>query len=267
LEPEEDKSAVIHRSFDGIRFEQSPKWIRVRFGDSFVADSKRTHLLLEPAHLPVYYFPEDDIAPDALERSERTEETPRGTRIFWKVRSGDKTAANAAWSFDPVDDYSFLKGFVTFKWNAMDGWFEEDDEIFVHAKDPYHRIDVLRSSRHVRVEHAGRTLADTVRPVVLFETGLPARYYIPKADVRLELLEASATRTQCPYKGEAEHWSARLDDALHEDLAWTYRLPSVEVSKIENLVAFYQERVDAFHVDDEQIEPPTTPWARARPGS
>lgn len=263
MRTEEDKSGVIRRSFEGFRFEQSPKWVRVRFGSDFVVDSKRVHLLFDPRRLPVYYFPREDVASEALERSETVEETDKGSRTFWHVRSGDRRATNAAWSFeDPPPELSAMSGFVAFEWDAMDAWFEEDDEVFVHPKDPYHRIDVLRSSRHVRVEHARAVLADTHRPVLLFETGLPPRFYVPKSDVNLDVLEASETRTQCPYKGEAEHWSARVDGALHEDVAWTYRLPSVEVSKIENLVAFYQERVDSMSVDEETLEKAHTPWSR-----
>lgn len=264
---EEEKAGVIRRGFEGTRFEQSPKWVRVRFGGRFIADSKRAHLLFEPRHLPVYYFPLEDVAHGALERSRRVEQTDKGARVFWHVAVGAARADDAAWSFpDPPEEHSALASFVSFEWDAMEAWFEEDDEVFVHPRDPYHRIDVLRSSRLVRVEHAGRVLADSARPVLLFETGLPPRYYIPKADVRLELLEASETRTRCPYKGEAEHWSARIGGALHPDVAWTYRLPAVEVSKIENLVCFYQERVDAMQVDGHWIERPATPWTRAGNG-
>lgn len=260
---EQDKTGVIRRSFDAVRFEQSPKWVRVMFGSRFIADSRRARLLFEPTRLPVYYLPLDDVADDALERSTRVEQTEKGECRFWHVVSGEQRATDAAWSFpEPAGDFSFLAGYVSFRWSAMDAWFEEDDEVFVHPRDPYHRIDVVRGSRHVRVEHAGALLADSRRPVLLFETGLPTRYYLPKTEVALALLEPSRTRTQCPYKGEAEHWSARIGGVLHEDVAWTYRLPNVEVSKIENMVCFYQERVDAMMVDGEPVEVPVTPWSR-----
>jgi uncharacterized protein (DUF427 family) len=260
---EEEKTGVIRRGFEGPRFEQSPKWIRVRLGGSFIADSKRVQILFDPKRLPVYYFPTDDVVEGALETSGRADATDRGDRVYYDVVMGDRRARDGAWGFpEPTQPFSFLKGFVAFRWDAMDGWFEEDDEVFVHAKDPYHRIDVLRSTRHVRIEHAGVVLADSTRPVVLFETGLPPRFYLPKTDVRMDLLEPSSTLTKCPYKGEADHWSLRLDETLHEDIAWTYRLPSVEVSRIENLVCFYQERIDSVTVDGRKLESVQTPWSR-----
>jgi len=260
---EETKTGVIRRSFEGARFEPTAKWIRVRLGGTFVVDTKRARMLFDPKRLPVYYFSEDDVAEGALEPSGRREETERGDRVYYDVVAGDKRVHDGAWAFtDPTPPFSFLKGYVAFRWDAMDAWFEEDDEVFVHAKDPYHRIDVLHSSRHITVEHDGVVVADSRRPVLLFETGLPPRFYLPKVDVRMDLLEPSKTLTRCPYKGEADHWSLRMDGALHEDIAWTYRLPSVEVAKIENLVCFYQERVDGVTVDGEPLESVQTPWSR-----
>jgi uncharacterized protein (DUF427 family) len=142
----------------------------------------------------------------------------------------------------------------------MDAWFEEDDEVFVHPRDPYHRVDVLNSSRHVKVTLGGELVAETRRPRLLFETSLPVRYYIPMLDVKMELLDPSDTISRCPYKGVAAYWSVRAGGTVHPDLAWSYRSPIPECPKIENLIAFFNERVD-LEVDEERLERPQTPWS------
>ena len=139
----------------------------------------------------------------------------------------------------------------------MDAWFEEDEQIYVHPRSPYTRVDVLRSSRHVEVEVDGVKVADSVRPVLLFETGLPVRYYLPKTDVRLDLLTATETTSQCPYKGTAEYYTLTIDGTAHDDLVWWYRHPAHESAGIAGLVAFYNEKVDLI-VDGERLERPRT---------
>jgi uncharacterized protein (DUF427 family) len=233
------------------RFEPSPKWVRIRFGGRFIADTRRAHLLCEPRRLPIYYVPLEDVADGALVASDRKD----GPRTYFHVVSDGSRADDAAWLNEDRPD------FVAFKWSAMDAWFEEDEQVFVHARDPYHRIDVLRSTRHLCVEVGREVLADSHRPVMLFETGLPARYYLPVTDVRMELLEGSPTRTECPYKGEAEHWSARIDGSLYEDIAWTYKIAMPEVAKIAGLICFYEERIDAFVLDGELQPKLVTPWS------
>jgi len=166
------------------------------------------------------------------------------------------------WSYEqPLAGREDIAGLRAFYWRKVDAWFEEDDEIFVHAKDPYSRVDVLNSSRHVVVAIDGEVLADTVRPRLLFETGLPTRYYIPKADVRMDLLTPTDTSTQCPYKGVAEYWSARVGDEEHDDIAWSYPFPIPECPKIEGLVCFFNERTD-ITVDGELQPRPRTAWSR-----
>jgi uncharacterized protein (DUF427 family) len=142
----------------------------------------------------------------------------------------------------------------------MDEWYEEDDEVFVHPRDPHHRVDVVNSSRHIRVEVDGQVVAETRRPRLLFETGLPTRYYIPKLDVKSEFLEASSSTTACPYKGRASYYSVRVGDRLIDDLVWYYPSPIPECSKIENLLSFYNEKVDIY-VDGELEARPVTPWS------
>lgn len=246
------------------RWEPSPRRVRAVFAGVAIADSTHMMLLHEVGHLPVYYFPWADVQSHLLERTDYTTESPlMGMASFWTVRVGDRIAEKAAWSYEtPAPGGPDLTGYVAFYWNEMDAWYEEDERAFAHARDPYKLVDVRQSIRHVRVELAGETIAETNRPRLLFETGLPVRYYIPREDVRMDLLEASAAHSQCAYKGEASYYSARIGGQLYEDVAWYYPEPLVLVSPITGLIAFFQERVDAVYVDDEQIERPHTPWAR-----
>ena len=245
-----------------ITFEPSPRWVRVRFSGETVADSRRMMLLRESGRTPVYYFPQADVHMPLLASSEtRTQDAHKGEAVHWSVRVGDRIAEDAAWSFArPASGQEALAGYVAFNWRAMDHWYEEDDEVFVHARDPHKRVDALRSSRHVRVEVGGETVADSRRPLLLFETGLPTRYYLPTQDVRMDLLGPSPTVTQCPYKGMATYWTVRLGEQRFTDYAWSYQYPIPEIPKIEGLIAFYNERVDALYVDGELLARPHNRW-------
>jgi uncharacterized protein (DUF427 family) len=245
-----------------IRFEDSPKRVRVVLGGVAVADSKRVKLLFETGHLPVYYFPIDDVRMDLLECTDKSTHCPyKGDALYWTVRVGDRTAENAVWGYrDPIPERADIKGYVAFYWNPMDAWYEEDEEVFVHPRDPYKRIDVLHSSSHIRVVLAGEIVADTHRPRLLFETGLPTRYYIPKLDVRIELLEPTDKTTRCPYKGVASYWSVKIGDQVFKDIVWSYPTAVPECPKIENLLCFFNERADMY-VDGELMERPKTHWS------
>ncbi len=246
-----------------VRFERSPRWVRVFFNHATIADSKRVRLMHEPNRLPVYYFPKEDVRMDLLEASDHRTPSPyKGDAAYWTLRVGDRVAENAVWSYpNPPPGCPDIRGYLAFYWDKMDAWFEEDDEVFVHPRDPYHRVDVLHSSRHVRVVVGGETVAESHRPRLLFETSLPTRYYIPKVDVRMDLLEPSPTTTRCPYKGKASYWSVRVGDRVFEDFVWGYPAPIAECPKIENLVCFFNERVDAIYVDGERQPVPKTPWS------
>ena len=219
----------------------SPKWIRVFFGGEMIASSKRTRL--KRGRPITYFFPREDV------KTEYLAEAGGGKTTTWTVQVGDAVAERAAWSHE---DDPHLAGHIAFKWHEMDAWFEEDEEIHVHPRDPYVRLDTVRSSRHVRVVIDGETVAETRRPVLLFETGLATRYYIPKVDVRMDLLVPSDTHTGCPYKGQASYYSVKVGQALAEDVVWYYPFPEPEVAKIQGLLCFYQEKVDEFYVDGEQ---------------
>jgi uncharacterized protein (DUF427 family) len=246
-----------------VRTEPVHRRVRAYLGGVAVADSTRTLLLLEARHLPVYYFPPADVRTDLLEPTAKRTHCPhKGDASYWTVRVGDRVADNAAWSYqDPIGGRDDIKGYLAFYWGKLDAWFEEDDEVYVHPRDPYKRVDVLHSSRHVRVVLNGETVAETRRPRLLFETALPTRYYIPKADVRMDLLEPTATETRCPYKGRARYWSARVGDKVLDDVAWSYPFPIPECPKIEGLVCFFNERADIW-VDGELQERPVTPWSK-----
>jgi uncharacterized protein (DUF427 family) len=202
---------------------------------------------------------------DLLEPTDHSTRCPyKGEASYWSVRVGDHVAENAVWGYpEPIDDAPPLAGYVAFYWNKLDTWYEEDEEAIVHPRDPYHRVDVVPSSRHVVVRLGGEVLAESTRPLALFETGLPTRWYLPEADVRMDLLEPSDKRTGCAYKGFASYWSARAGETLEEDLVWTYREPRRGMEDITDLVCFFNERVDV-EVDGELEERPETQWSPQR---
>lgn len=245
-----------------LLWEDHPRRVRVELAGTTVAESGRTKLLHETDLLPVYYFPDSDVDGDLLERSDRTTWCPiKGEASYWSVRVGERLAPDAAWAYrEPIAGAPPMEDHVAFSWGEMDGWFEEEEEIFVHPPDPYHRIDARHSSRHVRVRIDGELVAETRRPVMLFETGLPPRCYLSPADLVAGSLVASGTTTRCPYKGEASYSSLRLGDRLHEDLVWSYRQPLPEAAKVRGLIALFNERVD-LEVDGELWDRPVTPFA------
>jgi len=240
-----------------VKWEPSSRWVRVQFNHEYVADSKGAILVWEHEKYPVYYFPLDDV------RSEFLRSTGKGHngRQTWHVKVGDKEAANAAYSYtNLLGPDAPLNGFITFPWHKMDHWFEEAEEVFVHARDPYKRIDTIASSRHIKVVLDGVTVAETERPYLLFETSLPTRYYIKPEDVKFELLNPTETHTQCPYKGEASYWAATVNGREFKDIVWSYPDPIPEIPKIKGLLCFFNEKVDIF-VDGEREERPQTVWS------
>jgi uncharacterized protein (DUF427 family) len=263
-EAPEGKDTAVRPAFVplGPLVEPSQRWIRVKSGKVVVADSRRTLLLREygRGRLPTYFFPEEDVRMDLLKRL--SPEPGADGMTHWTVQAGGLVAEDAARLYrDPPPERAALTGFVTFAWDKGLKWFEEEEEVFVHARDPHKRVDVLRSSRRVRVVVGGETVAETQRPALLFETNLPTRYYIPAEDVRMDCLEASTTTTRCPYKGQASYWSLKVGDTFKKDLVWTYREPIEAAGKIKGLLCFYNERVDLY-VDGVLQERPQTPWSQ-----
>ncbi len=237
---------------------RSPKWVRVLFGGQVIADSRRVLLLRENGRWPLYFFPQQDVRMELLEESgHKTNRESVGEAIHWSIRVDAQVAADAAWAYpDPVPSAAGLENLITFDWEAMGAWFEEDEELFSHARDPYHRVEAIPSSRHVKVVLDGVTLAETRRPVIVFESHVHPRYYIPKTDVRMDLLLPSDTQTECPYKGVAAYYSVKIGDKVEQDLVWYYPFPIPEAARIQNLVCFYQERVDATYDDGVLVPKP-----------
>jgi uncharacterized protein (DUF427 family) len=215
-----------------VRVEPCAKRIRVVLAGEVVVDTTRAQLVWVDRPYPTYYLPVADVRTGVLEAH----------------------APGAVHRHAEVPDH------VSLTWAAMDHWFEEDEEVYVHARSPYTRIDVLAGSRSVRVDVDGVTVAESHHPTLLFETGLPTRYYFPKTDVRLDLLVATDKVTACPYKGAARYWSVRAGDTLHPDLAWAYDYPLPESIRIAGLISFFNERVD-LTVDGELQERPRTPFS------
>jgi len=245
-----------------VHIEPSPRRVRAFAGGQAIADSRRVLLAFEPRRLPVYYFPSADVRTDLLKQTDYSSGSGAESPLTrWNLELDGRTVENVAWTYrEPDAARAPLKDHVAFYWTKLDAWFEEDEEVFVHPRDPHKRVDVLASSRHVRVEVDGQVVADTQHPYLLFETGLPTRYYVPRLDVRLDLLEPSPTITQCPYKGRAVYWSIRTGETLHKDLVWSYPFPIAECPKIEKLMAFYNEKLDIY-VDDELQPRPKTQWS------
>jgi uncharacterized protein (DUF427 family) len=222
-------------------------------------------MMFETARLGVYYFPVDDVRTDLLVATSKVVTSAvKGDATYYSIAVDGRTVESAAWRYlDPPAGCPQIANLVAFHWKLMDAWFEEDDEVFVHARDPYHRIDVLSSSREVRVVVGGQVVAVTRRARFLFETGLPVRYYIPKDDVWIELLEPSQTKTACAYKGAtSRYWQGAAADGSVRDIAWSYDDPTPEVATIAGTVAFFNERVDAIYVDGKEMQRTQTVWSQ-----
>src|SRR5882757_9220689 len=246
---------TVRTTPEGLLWEPGERWVRGRKGDLTVVDSRHPVLVWEPAlPVPTYAFPREEVREDLLRpaKNPRTG-THTGSRIFYDLKVDGELVEDAAWTF-PGDD---LAGHIAFEWfqrngRGLDHWYEEEEEIFIHPRDPHKRVDALPSSRHVRVEIDGTIVADTRRPVLLFETGLPVRYYVPREDVRLDLLVPTDHSTGCPYKGTAEYWSWRGDADVPANLVWSYPDPLPAVATVTGLLAFYNEAVD-ITVDGERV--------------
>jgi uncharacterized protein (DUF427 family) len=253
----------VDRSRAVMLWDPVPERVRTIFAGETVVDSRRAVLLHETGHLPVYYFPRDDVRQDLLEDSDKTTECPhKGRARYWSVRVGERHAPDAIWAYlEPIESAAYLAGFVALDWHSFDEWFVEDEQAFGHPRDPYSRIDVYKTTRHVRVLLEGDVLADTRRAKVLFEAALPPRYYLPSADVRTELLVPSSAKTRCAYKGSASYWHVRLGDRLEDDLVWTYADPQHDAEPVRDMLCFFNERVD-LELDGELGDRPHTQWSR-----
>jgi uncharacterized protein (DUF427 family) len=249
-----------------LYLEPTPKRIRAVVADEVVADSRHAMLLQESGHQPIYYFPPEDVRADLLEPSDKHTRCPKkGEASYYSIRVGDRVVRNAAWYYpEPLDGAPPLKDLIAFYWDRIDQWLEEDEAIFGHARDPYHRIDLRRTGRKIRISLDGELLAETARAIALFESNLPARWYLPREDVLTEL-EPSDTVSVCPYKGHAGYYSVRLQSReVAEDLIWYYAEPLIEATAIAGLLCFFNERVD-IELDGEAQERPESPRRHPTP--
>lgn len=236
--PVPDTSHYPHSPVSPGHVEPAPRRLRGLLDGEVIFDTQRALYVWEHPHFPQYYLPLDAVDPAALER-----------------------LGGAAQAFG-ADAEERPPGTVRIEFGALDAWFEEDEQIFIHPRSPFARVDALRSARRVRVEIGDVVLAAADSHVKLFETGLPPRHYLERTALRLEHLVPSETVTACPYKGTtSRYWSARVNGELHEDVAWSYEFPTVELAKIAGLVAFFDEKVDTF-VDDEPLARPVTPFSK-----
>lgn len=242
-----------------VRVEPNPRRIRGVVDGATVFDSTHVRFVWEHRYFPAWYVPLTDVAGELVPNGRTVESEVRGIGTRYDVVTGNRTIADAAWRHvdSPVAE---LRDLVRFEWHAMDAWFEEDTEVFVHPRSPEVRVDALPSSRHVRVLIDGEVVAESTRPTILFETGLPPRYYLPELDVRMDLLAPTATTSACPYKGWASYWSVTIGDTTHDDIVWGYRTPLPESEAIAGLVCFYNERVD-LEIDGEIVDRPRTKFS------
>jgi uncharacterized protein (DUF427 family) len=216
-----------------------PRRVRAEFGGQTVLDTRAGMLLHETGLRPQLYLPERDLREGLLEPTDHHTYCPfKGEASYRTLRVGDRVADNAVWNYpDPVPSASWLAGYAALYWPAVDRWLDEDDEALGHLPDPFHRIDVRATSRQVRILAGDMVLAESSRALVLSETGLPNRYYLPAADIR-EKLVASTTQTVCPYKGWASYWSLHLDGRELADVAWEYPQPLEEAARIAGYRCF-----------------------------
>ena len=246
------------------RVEPAPRRVRAFLDGHQVFDTTRASYVWEWPYYPQYYIPVEDVEPALLIDEHHEQRLHFGTARRHGLRTDGQQRPGSVRVYG-VDALPGIADTARFDWAALDAWFEEDEQVYVHPRNPYVRVDALRSHRRVRVELEGVVLAETDSPVMVFETGLPTRYYLDRTDVRFDRLVHTDTETACPYKGvTTDYWSVRLRDAVeegHQDLAWSYRFPTAALHPIAGQVAFYNEKVDVF-VDGVAQPRPQTHLAR-----
>jgi uncharacterized protein (DUF427 family) len=241
--------------------EPVPRRVRAMLGDTMVLDTTRALYVWEWPNYPQYYIPVADVDPAVLVDEQHPQKLQFGTARRHGLRLGEVSRPGAARLYAD-DALAGLAGTVRFHWGALDAWFEEDEEVFVHPRNPYTRVDALRSTRTVRIELDRAVLAESSSPVMVFETGLPTRYYLNRTEVNFARLRPAATVTSCPYKGTTSgYWSVRVGETVYPDLAWSYDFPTRQLSPIAGLIAFYNEKVDVF-IDGQPLERPVTHFFR-----
>ncbi|SFD47111.1 DUF427 domain-containing protein [Streptomyces aidingensis] len=251
-----DLSGPAHRLF----FQRFPRRVRAVLGGETVADTREGRLLHETGLLPQLYIPAGDVRPGLLEAAAHTTHCPfKGQAVYWHIRAGNRRVENGVWAYpEPIEGAGWLRGHLALYWHAADAWFDEDEQVHGHLRDPYHRVDVRRTSGRLRVLVEGVPVAETDRPMLLTETGLPNRYYVPAGDVRQSLLAASPKRTVCPYKGTASYWSFTADGRQVADVAWSYPRPLEEATRVGGHLCFAHRSVTT-ELDGHPVAAPPPP--------
>jgi uncharacterized protein (DUF427 family) len=242
-----------------VQVESVQKRVRGLVNGQYVFDTVTPLLVWEVPYYPTYYVPRKDVSAELIENGQTKHSPSRGDATVYDLRSGDRTITDAGYAYlgSPIEE---LRDHVRFEWNAIDEWFEEDEQIYIHPRSPFVRVEILPSSRHVQIEIDGVVVADSHQPRILFETGLPPRYYLPKSDVRMDLLAPSGTHTGCPYKGTASYYDMAVNGTRHPDLVWWYPTPLPESARVGGLVCFYNEKVDLI-IDGVRQERPRTKFS------
>lgn len=241
-----DSNYAIEGPTHRILWSEFPRRVRAELGGATVLDTTGGRLLHESQMLPVLYVPEGDVATELLEPTATKTFCPfKGEASYRSVRAGDRVAEDAVWSYlEPNEESLWLAGHLAFYWRKLDAWYDEDEEVHGHLRDPFHRVDARASSRRVVVRVAGEETAATGSPVILSETGLPNRIYLPIEDVGEGVLTASEKRTHCPYKGDATYWHVRAGGTTLEDAAFTYADPFDGARRVAGRVSFLHEEVE-----------------------
>ncbi|HET9898375.1 MAG TPA: DUF427 domain-containing protein [Streptosporangiaceae bacterium] len=242
-----------------VQVERGLKRVRAYLAGEVVADTYAPLLVWEIPYYPTYYIGATDIQAELIPSGDTEHHSRLGTAEVCHVKTGSGTAERAARRY-PGSPVAGLRDAVKLEWAAMSEWLEEDEPVYTHARDPHKRVDILASSRRVRVELDGVVVAESNQPRILFETGLPPRFYLPLNALRMDLLRPSDTSTHCPYKGTASYWSVDTGARVHKDAVWMYRAPFPESQKIAGLACFYNERVDLV-LDGEPQPRPKSPFS------
>lgn len=231
------------------------KRVRATLAGKTVFDTQRAVVMCETGHIALYYVPREDADMSMMTRTDHSSFCPfKGQASYYTLTADDRVAENAVWSYEtPFDEAMGIEGWLAFYWKQLDHWFEEDEEVFIHARDPFVRCDILESGRKVEVMAGGETIASTNRARFLFETGHQPRYYIPREDVTGAALMPSELRTGCPYKGTAHYHHIKAGGTTIDDAVWYYPAPLDEVRRIGDYLCFYPEKVDAILVDGKKV--------------
>jgi len=243
--PPENANYRIEGPAHRLLMHEFPRRLRAVYAGETVLDTTSAMLLHETGLLAQSYIPFGDIREDLLKQTDHHTYCPfKGTASYWSVVVGDRVAENAIWAYpEPNPEAEWLRGYAGFYWAAMDAWYDEDDLAEGHLRDPFHRVDVRSSSRRVTVRAGGTVVAETTRPLLLSETSLPNRFYVPREDVRLDMLAPSETYTVCAYKGTASYWSVAVDGRTLADAVWSYPEANGDAAAVSGYLSFAHDEL------------------------